>query len=81
MAKKELWIIARRVPVTYNTVKQQFAGHADIDVILDRRRAQRRRAARPTETDRRVRERRSLNVEGVLKQLGWVIVERRLDES
>lgn len=81
MATKELWIIARRVPVTYNTMKQQFAGHADIDVVLDRRRAQRRRAARPTETDRRVRERRALNVEGVLKQLGWVIVERRLDES
>ena len=81
MAKKELWIIARRVPVTYNTVKQQFAGHADIDVILDRRRAQRRRAARPTDHERRRRERRSLHIEGVLKQLGWVIVEQRLDEN
>ena len=80
MAKKELWIIARRVPVTYATVKQRFSGQADIEVILDRRHAQRRRTVLPTDGDRRVGERRSLNVEGVLRQLGWAIVAPRVDE-
>ena len=81
MAGKELWIIARRVPVTYAIVKQRFSGHTDIEVILDRRHAQRRRAALPTDADRRVSERRSLNVQGVLRQLGWAIVERRAVET
>jgi hypothetical protein len=81
MARKELWIIARRVPVTYAAVKQRFSGQTDIEVILDRRHAQRRRAALPTDADRRVGERRSLNVESVLRQLGWAIVERRADET
>lgn len=81
MARRELWIIARRVPVTYATVKQKFSGQADIEVILDRRHAQRRRAVLPTDGDRRVGERRSLNVEGLLRQLGWAIVERRLEET
>ncbi|HEY7542827.1 MAG TPA: hypothetical protein VIF11_22005 [Methylomirabilota bacterium] len=81
MARKELWIIARRVPVTFATVKQRFSGQPDIEVILDRRHVQRRRAVLPTEADRRVRERRALNVEGVLRQLGWAIVERRVDET
>jgi hypothetical protein len=66
--------------VTYATVKQRFCGQSDIEVILDRRRAQRRRSVLPPDADRRVGERRSLNVEGVLRRLGWAIVERRVDE-
>jgi hypothetical protein len=33
-----LFIIARREPLMYEAMKQSFAGHADIEVILDRRR-------------------------------------------
>jgi hypothetical protein len=62
-------------------MKQSFAGQADMDVILDRRHAQRRRLVLPTEVDRRLRERRSVNIDALLRQLGWVIVEQRADEA
>jgi hypothetical protein len=62
-------------------MKQSFAGHADFDVILDRRHAQRRRLVVSTEPDRRVREQRSRNVDVLLRQLGWVIVEQRTEEA
>jgi hypothetical protein len=60
-------------------MKQSFASHADIDVILDRRHSQRRRLVLPTEVDRRLRERRSVNIDALLRQLEWVIVEQRTD--
>jgi hypothetical protein len=76
-----LFIIARGEPLMYATVKESFSRHADIDVILDRRHAQRRRLVLPTEVDRRLRERRSFNIDALLRQLGWVIVEQRTDEA
>jgi hypothetical protein len=78
MAKKNLLIIARRVPMTYQTtLKQTFAGDVDIDVVVDRRhRHRRRRFVAPTEGDRRVAERRLLSINAVLRQLGWVLVEQ-----
>jgi hypothetical protein len=65
----------------YATTKESFVGHASIDVILDRRHAQRRRVDRPTEVDRRRRDRRSVNIDALLRQLGWVVVEQRTDEA
>jgi hypothetical protein len=62
-------------------MKQSFAGHADIEVILDRRRRERRWQSIPIGAHRRARERRSVNVDAVLRQLGWVIVEKRTDEA
>jgi hypothetical protein len=58
----------------YATLKQSFVGYAGIDVILDRRLAPRRRLVLPTEVDRRLRERRSFNIEALLQRLGWVVV-------
>jgi hypothetical protein len=65
----------------YATTKESFVGHASIDVILDRRHVQRRRVDRPTEVDRRRRDRRSVNIDALLRQLGWVVVEQRTDEA
>jgi hypothetical protein len=80
-ARRMLFIIARGEPLMYATVKESFSRHADIDVILDRRHAQRRRLVLPTEVDRRLRERRSFNIDALLRQLGWVIVEQRTNEA
>ena len=80
MIKKHLFIIARRVPMTYETMKESFAGHADIEVILDRRRRERRWQSIPIEVNRRTRERRAANIDTLLRQLGWVVVERKTDE-
>ena len=76
-----LFIIARRDPLMYATLKESFAKHAEIDVILDRRQAQRRRQTLPPEVDRRMRERRSFNIDALLRRLRWVVVERRVDEA
>ena len=74
MNKRTLFIIARRVPLMYESLKQSFAGHADIDVILNRRRRERRRQTIPIQIDRRARDRRTLNIDALLRQLGWVVV-------
>ena len=79
--QRALFIIARRDPLMYTTLKESFAEHADIDVILDRRRAQRRRQALPREVDRRMRERRSFNIDALLRWLRWVVVEQKADEA
>jgi hypothetical protein len=79
--QKTLFIIARRVPLTYATIKQRFTSYADVDVVLDRRHGQRRRLVLRTDADRRSQDRRSLKVDALLSQLGWVVVERRADEA
>jgi len=79
MNKRHLLIIARRVPLMYEALKQSFARHADIDVILDRRRRERRWQAIPIHVDRRGRERRTMDVAALLRQIGWVIVEQKAD--
>jgi hypothetical protein len=79
--KKYFFIIARRVPATYETMNRSFAGHADIEVILDRRRRERRWQTIPIEANRRARERRAADIDTLLRQLGWVVVERRADEA
>jgi len=76
--RRNLFIIARRVPLMYEALKQSFAGHADIDVILDRRRRERRWQAIPIEVDRRGRERRTVDIDALLRQLGWVVVEQKV---
>jgi len=79
MNKRHLSIIARRVPLTYEPLKQSFARHADIDEILDRRRRERRWQAIPIDVDRRARERRTMDIAALLRQLGWVVVEQKTD--
>ena len=79
MSKRHLLIIARRVPLMYETLRQSFGRHADIDVILDRRRRERRWQAIPIDADRRVRERRTMDIAALLRQLGWVVVEQKAD--
>ena len=79
MNKRHLFIIARRVPRMYEELRQSFAGHADIDVILDRRRRERRRQTIPVGIDRRGRERRTANIDALLRQLGWVVVKQKVN--
>ena len=74
-----LFIVARRVPMTYATMKDTCRRYGDIEVILDRRHGQRRRLALPTASDRRMHERRSRKIDVVLKQLGWVVVTLTAD--
>jgi hypothetical protein len=74
--RKYRFIIARRDPLMYETMKQSFAGHAHIEVILDRRRRERRWQTIPIEVNRRARERRAAGIDALLRHLGWVVVEQ-----
>jgi hypothetical protein len=65
----------------YVTLRAGFANYPNIDVVLDRRRAQRRRQTLPPEVDRRMRERRSFNIDALLRQVGWVVVEQGAEEG
>lgn len=77
---RTLLIVARHDWLTYGTLKQNFVGHVGIDVILDRRQAQRRRLALTTEVDRRQGERRSFSIDALLRWLSWVAVEKKTDD-
>ena len=79
MNKRHLFIIARCVPLMYEELRQSFAGHADIEVIVDRRRRERRRQSISVGIDRRRRERRTVNIDALLRQLGWVVVKQRVN--
>jgi hypothetical protein len=74
--RRTFLIIARRDPQMYETMKQSFEGHLDIDVILDRRRRERRWQALPMKVNRRVGERRAAGVDALLRQLGWIFVKQ-----
>jgi hypothetical protein len=78
---QHLLIIARRDPLMYETMKQSFAGHADIEVVLDRRRRERRGQTILIEIDRRARQRRTLDIDALLRWLGWVIAERKTNPN
>ena len=78
---KYLFIVARRVPQTYATMRDTCQRYDDIEVILDRRHGQRRRLALPTAADRRVHERRRRKIDVVLKQLGWVVVTQTTEPA
>jgi hypothetical protein len=47
-----------------------------MEVVLDRRRRERRWQAIPIEVNRRAKERRAVNIDALLRRLGWVVVER-----
>jgi hypothetical protein len=78
---QHLLIIARRQPLMYETMKRSFAGHADIEVVLDRRRRERRGQTIPIEIDRRARQRRTVDIDALLRWLGWVIAERKTNPN
>ena len=77
-----LLIISRREPEqTYQTMKQSFAGHADIEVIVDRRSRERRWQIIPIEVNRRARERRTADIDALLQRVKWVLVAQRTDHA
>jgi hypothetical protein len=77
--RRKLLIITSREPLLYETMKENFAGHADIEVILDRRRRERRWQSIPIRANRRARERRATNLDALLRPLGWVVVMQRIE--
>jgi len=74
--RRYLLLVARGDPLIYATLSQVFADFPDVDVILDRRHIERREAAFPLlQGERRLRERRSVNIDALLRRAGWVLLD------
>jgi len=75
---KQILIIARDEQRLYEYARRAFAGNPTVEVVLDRRRAERRRADRTRMPERRRGDRRlTLEVDEHLRTRGWAVV--RLD--
>jgi hypothetical protein len=74
-----LLIATRADPLIWVTLQVTFAGYPDVEVILDRRHGERRRGpgAPFGGIERRFGDRRSVDIDPVLKRTGWVLVETR----
>ena len=76
---KQILVVARDRQKLYEYAKRAFSGNATVEVILDRRSAERRRSGdRSGAPERRRGDRRLLlEVDNHLRALGWAVV--RLD--
>jgi hypothetical protein len=74
---KQLVIVARDRQKLYDHVRRAFSDNPSVEVILDRRSAEPRKANRATAADRRRGNHQKLETDNQLKALGWAIV--RLD--
>ena len=73
---RRLVVVSRQHPDLYVYLRDRFAGETDVDVMLDRRLADRRRERVATEVDRRSRGRRQRqDVDLQLRVRSHVIVE------
>jgi hypothetical protein len=80
--QRYLFIISRREPEhMYQTMRESFAGHADVEVIVDRRSRERRWQTIPIEVNRRSRERRTADIDALLQRVRWVVVAQRTDDA
>jgi hypothetical protein len=78
--KSVLFIVARDAADHYHYLKQSFAGDAHVEVVFDRRRAERRRQPSGGTPERRRGDRRSrLDIADRLRSAGWSII--RLDRK
>ncbi len=76
---KQILVVARDRQKLYEYAKRAFSGNATVEVILDRRNAERRRSRdRSGAPERRQGDRRRLlEIDNHLRALGWAVV--RLD--
>jgi hypothetical protein len=77
-AAKQILVVARDRQKLFEYAKRAFSGNSSVEVVLDRRRSERRTAGGPSSPDRRRGDRRLMNeIDNHLRALGWAVV--RLD--
>lgn len=76
---QQVIVVARDREHLGNFLRRAFDGNATVQVVFDRRRVlERRLRAAPHESERRQRNRRSLQqIDGLLRAIGWTIVQVR----
>ena len=80
MAKRDLYIVAANRKDLYEQLRRQFAGNASVEIILDRRKLERRRGGSGVANDQRRADRRVRDDAHLLKTLGVVLVSIERDE-
>jgi hypothetical protein len=70
-----LFVVSRDRPDRYDSLVHAFGSDADVKVIFDRRRTDRRQHDRSPMVDRRQSDRRSDVRQGAVRSVGWVRVE------
>jgi hypothetical protein len=68
-----MFVVSREHPDTFALLVSEFRG-AEVEVVLDRRFAERRRLTTPVPVERRHRQRRSGRGNTMLATLGWALV-------
>jgi hypothetical protein len=77
-AAKQIFVVARDREKLFEYAKRAFSGNSSVEVVLDRRRSERRSGSRTGSPDRRRGDRRLMNeIDNHLRALGWAVV--RLD--
>jgi len=74
--RRYLFIFSWRKPARFETVHERLAGKDGVEVILDRRFRERRRDDDVPAVERRQRDRRRAHADGILDDLGWIVVRR-----
>lgn len=75
VARRHLFIVSRVHPSLFEYLREQFSPEADVEIILDRRRAERRRAREAFGFDRRRTDRRTRpEVDAELRSASHVFV-------
>ncbi len=69
-----MYIVSRAHPEQYEFVRQHFADEPSVEVLFDRRQAERRAVSLPTSQERRIGDRRRNDVEQDLRAVGWALV-------
>ena len=73
-----LYVVARGRLSLYDYLTRHFAGEEGVEIILDRRRSERRIGINPTPSERRAGERRrTAGPDNYLDTLGYMITPRR----
>ena len=78
---RELFVVARDRPDLYQYFRDTFAEVPTVQVIVDRRLGDRRRAAFPVTTERRQGERRSRTAEADLATTGYAFISLEASRS
>lgn len=71
-----VFIVARHRPKLRDYLEREFAGNAEVTVIVDRRLGERRLQSASGSPDRRRASRRREQVDERLRSMGWAIVWR-----
>ena len=71
-----VFVVSRNQPERYEFLKRAFQEEETVDIVLDRRRGERRHQPTASASERRRANRRAHNRNGELDRLGWTLVRR-----